>query len=381
MTQTLPLPLMMASALFGAGTISSFAPLRSCSMRRSRSLPLASSSLNFSTYTFFISARVCADCARALRAATSRVRATARQKISLRTKWKAIVCMQPMLETPRSSGTSHDSSRSCLGLCVRCAKRLPSFCIVALAQAVRWRICVFYNCVIYASDSGSWTKKGYDRWRAEIAPAAAQSPRGRWKHGGKKLLGLIEGQGDAEQVRFARVRILFVARSMGFAQLDEHIPGTVRAEEAFFGGVLAGDFHDVMLCASANFQQDSGREGRCEFAGGIVVREGSQQRFQLRLLGRKTLPRVAIAVVDDRAGVQDLLHAGDVFAGDAHHHIYKFAQAERLLYHGAEAYVACVFVDVTNGNLLRQGHEIEESPDAERVKLTEFGQLFAHAIA
>ena len=61
--------------------------------------------------------------------------------------------------------------------------------------------------------------------RAEGAPAVAQAARGGFQKGGEKLLGVVVGQGNAEEIGTPRMRIFLVASSMTGSVPQKHLPG------------------------------------------------------------------------------------------------------------------------------------------------------------
>jgi len=68
------------------------------------------------------------------------------------------------------------------------------------------------------------------------------------------------------------------------------------------------------------------------------------------------LPGVAISVVDDRTGTEDLPDAGGILSNDGHDQVGEFVELEGLFHDRAHAEVAGVFVGVADGDLLRKGH-------------------------
>jgi hypothetical protein len=104
-----------------------------------------------------------------------------------------------------------------------------------------------------------------------------------------------------------------------------------------------------------------------ELSRWIVVREGKQELFDFGEIGSEGIPPVAIAVIEDRAGVEDLLDASGILTDHADDHVREFAEEKGLFDDGAHADVTGVVFGVANVDLLRQGHESE--PDYKRKRV------------
>ena len=123
--------------------------------------------------------------------------------------------------------------------------------------------------------------------------------------------------------------------------------------EKFFGGeIAAGEFDDVALRAAATLEKNGGGLRRIERTRGIVVSEGREKRGQFRGIGGEGIPGVAVAVVDDGAGVEDLLDPIGIFAYDADDHVDEFGKTEGLFDDGTHTDVAGVFVGVAERDLV-----------------------------
>jgi len=182
--------------------------------------------------------------------------------------------------------------------------------------------------------------------------------RSGFEHGGEKLLRSIKRQREAEKIGAAGVGIFFVARRIAGRKLGEQIPRGISGEELFLGRIAAGKFVDAALRATATFEQDHGDLTRIEGTRRVVVRKWREKRNDFGRVGRERFPGVAIAVVDDRAGVQGLLDAGGVFADYTHNHVDEFVEAEGLFDYRAHADVNGVFVGVAQRDLVGKGHSI-----------------------
>ena len=174
--------------------------------------------------------------------------------------------------------------------------------------------------------------------------------------GGEQLLGLVEGEGEAEEVGAAGVVVFIVAGRFARGKVCEDIPGGELGEEFFLCGVLAGDFYDGALGAATGFEEGGGGLRGFEGAGGIVVGEGEQEAVEFFAAGLEGVPPVAVAVVDDGAAAEDLLDPGGVFAGDADDHVDEFVELEGLFDDGADADEAGVFFGVAEGDLGGEWH-------------------------
>jgi len=111
---------------------------------------------------------------------------------------------------------------------------------------------------------------------------------------------------------------------------------------------LARNFYHSALSPAADFEQDASCCFGIERARRIIVGEGNQKLFNLFAVGGERVPPIAVAVVDDGAGAEDLLDAGGVFAGDADDHVDKFGKPEGLLDGGAHTDESSVFFGVAD---------------------------------
>ena len=84
----------------------------------------------------------------------------------------------------------------------------------------------------------------------------------------------------------------------------------------------------------------------------LVVSEGREKHGEFRGIGGEGIPGVAVAVVDDGAGVEDLLDPIGIFAYDADDHVEEFGETEGLFDDGTHTDVAGVFVGVAERNLV-----------------------------
>ena len=78
----------------------------------------------------------------------------------------------------------------------------------------------------------------------------------------------------------------------------------------------------------------------------------SLEALDLCALGGKGVPPIAVAVVKNRAGLENLLDAHRVLSNNADHHVCEFAETKGLFDDRAHADVAGIIFSVANGNLL-----------------------------
>ena len=75
-----------------------------------------------------------------------------------------------------------------------------------------------------------WTHKRHRRRWTQRTPAILQLARSGGEHGGEELLGLVKGDGEAEEVGAAGVGVFFVAGSFARREVCEDVPGRVLRE-------------------------------------------------------------------------------------------------------------------------------------------------------
>ena len=71
----------------------------------------------------------------------------------------------------------------------------------------------------------------------------------------------------------------------------------------------------------------------------------------------KSRPQVAVEVIDDCPGMENLPDARGIFACDAQDHVEEFVQTKSLPYHRPHGYVSGFFFRVTGGNRFGQRHD------------------------
>src|SRR6266699_2808547 len=94
-----------------------------------------------------------------------------------------------------------------------------------------------------------------------------------------------------------------------------------------------------------------------EWARRIGVRKSRQRRGQLRFVRVKPRPQVAVEVIDDRPGMENLPDASGIFPCDAQNHVEEFVQTKRLPHNGPYGYVSGLFFRVTDRNRFGQRHD------------------------
>lgn len=92
--------------------------------------------------------------------------------------------------------------------------------------------------------------------------------------------------------------------------------------------------------------------GRVEGTRGVIVGEGSEKGGDFWKVGGERVPRIAVAVVDNRAGAEDLLDARGILADNTDDHVDEFGKAEGLPDDGTHADVAGVLVGITERDLV-----------------------------
>jgi len=179
-----------------------------------------------------------------------------------------------------------------------------------------------------------------------------ESARSRIENGSEESLSAVVGECEPEKIGAAGMEVLFIAGRIGGSKLQEYIPRRRFDEEFLLCGLLAGDLDDAALCSAAAFPEDGDSVSGIEGTRGIVIGKRREQGFDLGQRGGKGIPGIAIAVIDDGSGAEDLLDARGVFAGDTDDHVDELGEAEGLLHDGAHADVAGVFVGVAHGDLV-----------------------------
>src|SRR5258708_18402514 len=125
-----------------------------------------------------------------------------------------------------------------------------------------------------AQQSLPWTHKRRCRRCPQRTPSILQFAGSSGEKCGKQRLGLIEGEGEAEEVGAASVGVFFVAGGFARGEGCEDIPGRVFGEKFLLRGVVTGNFHHGALSSTADFEEDGGGFFRLERAPPIVVGGG-----------------------------------------------------------------------------------------------------------
>lgn len=180
-----------------------------------------------------------------------------------------------------------------------------------------------------------------------------EGSRSGLQHLGEKLLGLIEGKSQPEEVGATCVGVFFVPRRRSCREIEKNIPWREPGEQLLFRSFLRGDLNDVPLHAATSFQEDGDGLRGLKFARGIVVGKGNKKFFDLWELRSDAVPPIAVAIVENRAGLKNLLHPGGIFSHDADDHVGEFTKTKNLFDDRTDADVAGVIFSVTKGYLLR----------------------------
>ena len=146
------------------------------------------------------------------------------------------------------------------------------------------------------------------RGRVESAPAVAEAARGGFEKGGEKLLGVVVGQGNAEEIGTPRMGIFLIASSMTGGVLQKHLPRRMSSQKFIFRSFLTKDFNHMALRPATDLQERRCCFGGLERAGRIVIGKGNEERRDFRSFSDNAIPPVAVAVVDRGAAPENLLH-------------------------------------------------------------------------
>src|SRR5208337_442513 len=152
----------------------------------------------------------------------------------------------------------------------------------------------------------------------------AEAARGGFEKGGEKLLGVVIGQGNAEEIATPRVGIFLVAGSMTGGAPQEHLPGRKPSQKLLFQRLLAENFDHMALRPAADLQERRSCFGRLEWARRFIIGKGNEKRCDLRSFRRNAGPPIAVAMIDRGATPEDLLHTRGVLARNADDHIRQF---------------------------------------------------------
>ena len=198
----------------------------------------------------------------------------------------------------------------------------------------------------------AWADEGNDGRRAECGPAIVEGARGSVKERGEELLRAIKGEGEAEKIGMAGVRIFFIARGLCRGQMEKHIPRGLLREKFFGRGILAGKFGHAALRAATTLEKGCGTFGGIKGPRRVVVGKRREESGDFGEIGGEEVPAVAIAVVDDGASVENLPDAIGIFANDRDDHVDEFVETEGLPDDGTHADVAGVFIGVAERDLI-----------------------------
>ena len=103
---------------------------------------------------------------------------------------------------------------------------------------------------------------------------------------------------------------------------------------------MAVEFNDAALCPAAAFKLNCGDLRGNKDPRRVVVGDQCEKRRSFRKVGSEAIPGVAVAIVDDGAGLQHLLDAAGILPDDTHNHVDEFAATKDLLHDRTHAHVA-----------------------------------------
>lgn len=204
----------------------------------------------------------------------------------------------------------------------------------------------------------AWTNEPDHRGRPQCAPTMMKRARSLFQQGCEQILSLLTIQGDAEEIGVARVRVLFIMRRVGLSQIQKHIPRGMPGKQFFVTGLRGVDFKGIGPRAAAAFQKCCRHTGRIKPAPRIIFREGKKELIDFGQLRAKRIPPITIAVVENRASTQNLLHTVGVFADHADNHVGKLVKLECLVYHRTYCHVTGIILGIVNRNSLWQRHRL-----------------------
>ena len=173
----------------------------------------------------------------------------------------------------------------------------------------------------------------------------------------RDLHNIFRVQIEAVEIRATRSMNIFrYARFSSDGDFQQALPETLPAKYPALGSASPDRSSRCRRFAPApsntafvHWLAENGREGS---ASGNLRQRGGEFRF-VRV---KSGPGVAVKMVDDRAGMQELPDARRIFSRDAEDHVQKFFQAKRLPHERTHGDVSGFFLRVANGNRFRQWH-------------------------
>src|ERR1700737_1261199 len=104
------------------------------------------------------------------------------------------------------------------------------------------------------------------------------------------------------------MRILFVTRGGAARGTQQNVPRADPAKKTFPRSFLARYLDHGKLRTAANFQKNGANCLWIEGAHRIVIGKLRKETRYIGRVCRKSVPPIAISVVDDGAGSQDFLH-------------------------------------------------------------------------
>jgi hypothetical protein len=200
------------------------------------------------------------------------------------------------------------------------------------------------------------TNKEKARGSLQNAQHRAQIPRRQMFYGLFDQEHILPIQIKAVKVRATSIRIFLVRRLFFGGDFKQTCPETLPAKDPALGGRRAVQIQQTSWIRAAALKQSVGALVSGEWARGIVIRKIRERGGEFRFVRVKSSPGIAVKMIDDRPGMQELLDARQIFSRDAEDHIEEFIQAERLPHERPHGHVSGFFFRVANGNRFRQWH-------------------------
>lgn len=180
----------------------------------------------------------------------------------------------------------------------------------------------------------------------------------RFEQGGQQTFALLTVQGDAEKIGVARVGVLSIVGRLGLSQVQKHIPRRMFGEQFLVTGLPGADFKRIGPRATPAFQKRSCYGRWIKPARRIIFRQGKKELIDFGQVRAKRVPPITIAVVENRASAQNLLHTVGVFADHADNHVGKLVKPKCLVNDRAHSHVTGIIFGIVDRNLLWQRHKL-----------------------
>src|ERR1700730_7882387 len=168
---------------------------------------------------------------------------------------------------------------------------------------------------------------------------------------------ILRVQIEPIEVRAMAIRIDLVSGLFGVSDFNQALPETVSAKYPAFQAGSAIEFQQVLRVRAGTFKYRQSTLVSLEWARRIGVRKSRQRSGQLPVVRIKPRPQVAVEVIDDCPGMENLPDACRIFACNAQNHVEEFVQTKRLSHHRPHGNISGFFFRVTDRNRFRQRHD------------------------